>query len=177
MCSIVLDGCVSDLMLIYKKLLLCLAIMMQLQQHQSFTSRLQLIERRLEAAVRASDTQYEMVVSFIKKTLEDNSKDMAYRWKLNEYFEVKILNSRPVLKIDVTWGKQTSNLATLYIDSEKLKIHYSYHTANLILNKVKPEIIKLSDIAAEDKTAPGEKLINYLLRCVNLRDFRPTHDI
>jgi hypothetical protein len=164
-------------MLIYKKLLRCLAIMMQLQQHQSLSSRLKLIERRLEAAVRASDTQYEMVVSFIKKTLEDNSADMVYIWKLNEYFGVKMLKSRPVLNIDVTWGKQTSNLATLHIDSEALKIHYSYHTANLFFNAVKPEIIKLSDIAAEDKTAPGKKLIDYLLSCVNLRDFRTTHDI
>ncbi len=165
MCS---DGCVGNLMLIYKKLLRCLAIMMQLQQHQSLSSRLKLIERRLEAA--ASETQYDFFVNFITNILNYLSDD-CYRWELKRYgIAVPAVGIEPILMISLKWGIDISNVATLHINKDELRINYSYGVMSKMVNVIKPWTCKRSDLVNEtQKSVKVDEFIEFLSQCRHFR--------
>ncbi len=146
--------------------------MMQLQPLESFSARLKLIERRLEAA--ASETQYDFFVDFIKNILNDmNLHDACYEWKLNKFgVTVPSLRISPILRISVRSGIDTSKVATVHIKEDELRINYSYGVIGKVINIIDPWTCTMSDLTdATQRPVKVDKLITFLVRCLNLRDF------
>ena len=149
-------------------------IMMQLQQHRSFTSRLQLIERRLDAAALdaqhtvgvASDAQHKAFVDciepfFLEKNPGFNGVEYCHyiQWKLIRNTSRVALSMYTIFAI---WGDLKVKLARVNFDSEMLKLRSAFG----LFTFTERWQCKMSILADPTKqTAIRASLTKFLIQC------------
>ena len=148
--------------------------MMRLQQNQSFTSRLQLIERRLDAAASdakhtvgvASDAQHKAFVDCIepfflaKNPLFDGVEYCPFiQWKLIKNTSRVAISMYTILAI---WGDLEVKLARVDFDSELLKLRAAFG----LFTFTERWQCKMSILADPTKqTAIRASLTKFLIQC------------
>jgi hypothetical protein len=157
---------------IYICMQICFTIIMNFQQQQLISSRLQLIDKRLEAVVSVS--QSVMVGSVIQTFLDEMNisvLDKNYSWKLKTNRLVSGL--RYTFTIRESWHRHTANTANVNFDSNNLTFTSSY--VNSVTGKNEELIIRRTDLETRE-LGVRDSLENFLYSCRIYSDLFKIYD-